>query len=39
MLTNVEEIVKDIKIGDSLGCSDHALVEIMILRNVDLAKS
>ena len=39
VLTNVEEIIKDLKMGGGLGCSDHALVEFMILRNVDLAKS
>jgi len=32
VLTNVEEIVKDIKIKGSLGCSKHALVESVILR-------
>jgi len=31
--------IKDIKIRGSLGCSDHTLVEFMILRNVGLAKS
>ena len=39
VLTSAEEIIKDIKIGGSLGCSDHALVEFMPWRNVSLAKS
>jgi len=39
VFTNVEEIVKGIKIGGSLGCNDHALVEFVLLRNVGLAKS
>jgi len=38
VLTDMEEIIKEVKIGDSLGCSDHALVEFMISRNVGLAK-
>ena len=38
VLTNVEEIVKYIKIRASLGCSDHALVEFVILSNVNLTK-
>jgi len=33
------ETIKDIKIGGRLGCSDHALVEFAILRNMGLAKS
>ena len=37
LLTSAEEIIKGIKIGGSLGCS--ALVEFVILRNVDLTKS
>jgi len=39
VLNSVEEIIKDIKIRGSLGCSDHGLVEFMILRNVVLVKS
>ena len=30
LLTNVEEIINGVKVGGSLGCSDHALVEFMI---------
>ena len=39
MLTNEEESIRDVKIGGSLGCSDHALVEFVILKNAGLAKS
>ena len=39
MFTSVEEIVKNVKIGGSLGCSDHTLTEFVILRNAGLAKS
>ena len=39
VLTNAKEIVKAIKTGSSLGCSDHALVELMTSRNMGLAKS
>ena len=39
VLTNEEEGIRDIKIGGSLGCSDHALLEFLILKNVGLAKS
>jgi len=38
LLTNEEEIIKDVNVGGSLGCSDHALVEFVILRDVLLAK-
>ena len=34
-----EELIKEVKIGGSLGCSDHALVEFMISRNVGLVKN
>lgn len=40
VLTTAGEIIKGIKIGDSLGCSYHAtLVEFVISRNVSMAKS
>ena len=39
LLTKAKEVVKLIKIGSSLGCSDHTLVELVISRNVGLAKS
>ena len=38
LLTSAEEIIKDVNVGGSLGCSNHALVEFVILRDVDLAK-
>ena len=39
LLTNAEEIIKGVNVGGSLGCSDHALVEFVILKNAGLAKS
>ena len=39
VLTSAEESIGEIKIGGSLGCSDHALVEFVIWKNVGLAKS
>ena len=39
VLTNAEESIREVKIGGSLGCSDHALVEFVILKNAGLAKS
>ena len=39
MLTNAEESIREVKIGGSLGCSDHALVEFVIWKNAGLAKS
>ena len=38
LLTSAEEITKDVNVGGSLGCSDRALVEFVISRDVDLAK-
>lgn len=39
VFTNTEDLIKAFKIGSSLGCSSHAVVKFVILRNVDLAKS
>ena len=39
VLISAEEIVKEVKIGGSLGCSDHALIEFVIVKNMGLAKS
>ena len=39
MCTSAEESIRDVKTGGSLGCSDHALLEFLILKNVGLAKS
>ena len=38
LLTNAEETIKGVNVGGSLGCSDHALVEFVISRDVCLAK-
>jgi len=38
MLTNVSELIGGIKIGGSLGCSDHALVEFTVLRDMGKAR-
>jgi len=32
VLTNKEGLVEDVKAGGSLGCSDHEMVELRILR-------
>lgn len=34
MVTNTSELIGDIKIGGSLGCSNHALVEFAVLRDM-----
>ncbi|XP_068520926.1 uncharacterized protein [Anas acuta] len=39
VLTSVDDLIKEVKIGGSLGCSDHGLVEFVISRDVGLAKS
>lgn len=39
ILTNVEEIIKEVKTGGSLGYSDCALVKFVIWKNVGLAKA
>lgn len=36
---DTEEVTKEVKIGGSLGCSDHVLVKFGISRNMGLAKS
>ncbi|XP_035169448.1 olfactory receptor 14A16-like [Oxyura jamaicensis] len=33
VLTNMEELIKEVKIGGRLYCSDHALAELVISRN------
>ena len=38
VLINTEESIREVKTGGSLGCSDHALVEFVILKNAGLAK-
>lgn len=39
LLTNAEMIITGVKVGGSLGCSDHAVAEFMISRNAGLANS
>ena len=39
VLTNAEGIVKEVMTGGSVGCSNHAYVKFMILRNTSLAKT
>lgn len=39
VLTKVDELIEEVKTGGSLGCSDHALVEFMISRNMGLTTS
>jgi len=39
MLTNVSELISDVKIRGSLGCSVHALVEFTVLRDMEDARS
>ncbi|KAK4831255.1 hypothetical protein QYF61_016725 [Mycteria americana] len=39
MVTNASELISDVKIGGSLGCSDHALVEFTVLRDMGQGKS
>ncbi|PKU45285.1 hypothetical protein llap_4421 [Limosa lapponica baueri] len=39
MVTNASMLISDIKIGGSLGCSDHALVEFTVLWDMGQEKS
>jgi len=39
VLSHAEEMVREVKVGGSVGCSSHALVEFVVSRNVGLAKS
>lgn len=39
VLTNRDELIREVKIGGTLGCNDCALVESVILRRMGLAKS
>jgi len=39
LVTNATEVISDIKIGGSLGCSSHALVEFTVLRDKGQVKS
>lgn len=37
VLTSADELIREVKIGGSLGCSDHSLMEFV--RIVSLARS
>jgi len=39
LVTNANELRSDVKIGGILGCSEHALVEVAVLRDVGQTKS
>ncbi|KAJ7399577.1 hypothetical protein BTVI_114083 [Pitangus sulphuratus] len=39
VVINIRELIEDSKIGGTLGCSDHALVEFVDLRNVGEVRS
>jgi len=39
LVTNTSELINDIKTGGSLGCSDHTLVEFIVLSDKSWAKS
>jgi len=39
MLTNASELIGGVKTGGSLGCSDHALVEFTVLRDMGKVKT
>lgn len=39
VITNTAELIKEVKIGGSLSCSDHTLAEFVISRDMGLAKS
>jgi len=34
MVTNANELIRDVKTGGSLGCSDHALMKFTLLRDM-----
>jgi len=39
MVTNASELISDVKIEGSLGCSDHTLAESTLLKDMGKAKS
>lgn len=39
ILSSIDELIKEVKIGGNLNCSDHTLVKFVISRNMSLAKS
>lgn len=38
LVTNTEELINYVKIGGRQGCSDHALVEFTVLRDIGQMK-
>jgi len=38
LVTNASELIGDVKIGGSLGCGDHALVEFAVLKDMGHVK-
>lgn len=38
MVTNLSELIRDPMMGDSLGCSDHALVQFTVWREMGQSK-
>jgi len=38
LVPNTRKLIRDTKTGDSLGCSDHAVVELIVLRHTGQAK-
>jgi len=38
MVTSASEVISGVKIGGSLGCSDHTLVEFTVLRDMGKAR-
>jgi len=39
MVTDASELISDVKTGGSLDCSDHALVEFTVLRDIGKVRS
>jgi len=39
LLTSMSELIGDIRIGSCLHCSDHAMAELTLLRDIGQAKS
>ena len=39
VFTTAEENIKEVKPGGSLGCSNHALIEFMIIGNAGMAET
>jgi len=38
VISSENQLIKKLKTGGSLGCSDHVLIEFVTLRNMGLAK-